>query len=221
LPNNSNLVSKVAVVDDHPLCRMSLKAMIQTLNPSIIVVEFENISSLVSSEDVDQFKVIFLDLGLPDGQGLMNVSIIRSIARHAPVVVVTAEEKPETRHGALQLGAAGFWPKSGKLSEMEEVLRGVLEHRQVDKPQPADEAIASAVPDGEAVITSLSADLLSRAQIKVFNQLAKGHSNKVIAFDLGISEATVKSHLAAIYRALRATSRSQALLKAKELGLIR
>lgn len=208
-------------MDDHPLCRMSLKAMIQALDPSIIVVEFDNISSLVSSDHVDQFKIIFLDLGLPDGQGLINVSIIRSIAPHAPVVVVTADEKPETRQGAVQLGAAGFWPKSGKLSEMEEVLRGVLEHRQIEKLQPADEAIASAVQDGEAVVIKQSTDLLSRAQIKVFSELAKGHSNKVIAFDLGISEATVKSHLAAIYRVLGATNRSQALLKAKQLGLIR
>ncbi|MDT0506937.1 response regulator transcription factor [Novosphingobium sp. MMS21-SN21R] len=220
MPKNSNLVSRVAVVDDHPLCRMSLKAMIQAVDPSIIVVEFDNISALVACDDKDQFKVIFLDLALPDGQGLMNVSIIRSVARHAPVVVVTADEKPETRSGALQLGAAGFWPKSGKISEMEEILRDVLQHREVEPAPRAGKAADSALQEGEAVVTAESANLLSRAQLKVFSQLAKGHSNKVIAFDLGISEATVKSHLAAIYRALGATNRSQSLIKAKELGLI-
>lgn len=200
---------------------MSLKAMIQSVDPSIIVKEFGKISDLFDDVDRDDLRAIFLDLGLPDGQGLMNVSLIRSIAKGSPVVVVTADEKPETRDGALQLGAAGFWPKSGNLAEMETILRDVFnQHEAGSLRQKAGFSPAGPVPTETPHLLASSPALLSPAQIKVLNELVKGHSNKIIAYELGVAEATVKSHLAATFRALGATNRSQALLRARELGLI-
>ena len=154
--------------------------------------------------------VVLLDLGLPDSSGMAGLERVRAAAPTRPVVVISADERAQTVHDALDRGAAGFIPKTADSQAFCAALRRVLDGRVALPPQLAPPLAA---PDADAQPG------LSPRQCEVLRLLIEGRSNKDIQRELALSESTVKTHLQAVFRRLDVNTRTQAVVAAARLGL--
>lgn len=150
----------------------------------------------------DGFDALLLDLALKDCQGLANLAAVQALAPRLPVLVVSGNTAPDLPAKAAMLGARGFLNKTAPLSEMKSAIAVILEG-------------GTWFPQREERSENLTGRL-SPAQLRVMSELAQGKSNKLIAYSLGLTEPTIKSHLSAIYRALGVYNRSQALLALRQ-----
>lgn len=207
---------KVLIADDHALLRTGLAHSLGELAPETTAYEAADaaqvLEALGTHSDLD---LVLLDLFMPGANGFELLSQVCGSATAAPVVVLSASEDAGHMRKALDCGAAGFIPKSAPREVMLSALRLVLaggvylppELMQAPPPSPAREAW----PDDPGVLTERQREVLQR--------LTQGSSNKQIARDLGLSENTVKVHVAAILRALGASNRTEAALQARALGI--
>jgi DNA-binding NarL/FixJ family response regulator len=202
--------AKVLVVDDHPLSREGLALAARSALPGTQVVQAGTIADAAAEMVKRQtFKLVILDFSLPDAQGYGGMLRLQQIDPDVPIVIVTAREELGLVEAAKALGAVGFLYKSLPLDTIAAILRRVLAgHTHYPQGATPDPIIAAARSRIEG---------LSRAQYNVLLALADGAANKQIAYDLSITEATVKAHLTAIFRKLGVTNRSQALLAVRPL----
>jgi DNA-binding NarL/FixJ family response regulator len=205
-------MKKALLVDDHVFLREAMASVMAHEFPFLHLLQAGDLAEacrvLAAHADVD---LVLLDLTLPDGHGLDAVPTLREYTQ-ATLVVVSADDSHDTVLAAIQAGAAGFIPKTTASGAMLEALRTVMSGG-VHLPRALlDAAPAPVVADGP--------DLgLSPRQSDVLRMLIEGKSNKLISRELAISESTVKTHLAAIFRRLDASTRTQAVVAAARLGL--
>lgn len=204
---------RVLLVDDHPLFRNAMRALLTGLDPAVAVVEAGTLREALAHASTPGIDLVLLDLGLPerDGRGLAALAAVRAAFDGVPVVVVSAEEDPRLVRAAIEGGAAGYLPKSTDPPLAASALRIVLAHGVYLPPHVLQDA-----PD-EA---DRQAPRFSERQREVLHGLLRGLSNKTIARNLGVAEGTVKAHLWAIYQVLGVTTRTMAMYRAFELGLI-
>jgi DNA-binding NarL/FixJ family response regulator len=201
---------RVLVADDHPLTLEGLSLAARAAMPGVTVTSVGSIADAVAAVRARQmFRMILLDYQLPDARGYSGFLAIQHLAPAVPIVMVTAMEEPTLIEAARALGAAGFVHKSLPLDEIAARLRSVAAGRT---SYPAESVADSSVAAAYARISSLS-----KAQHSVLIALADGRSNKEIARDLDVTEATIKAHLTAIFRKLGVNNRSQALLAVQPL----
>lgn len=191
--------STVLVIDDHPLCAAAVSAALVKTNPGQKVVACASLRELgalqVGKSDV---LLVLLDLMLPDATGMSGVKTVKSLFPDAPICVISSRTDTATVRQAIAQDIVGFLPKTLAFDQMTEALARVLR--------------------GEAVFPRLASNLtedvgpLSPAEQRIMQALSLGLPNKQIAFDLGLAESTVKSHLARIFSKLHVTNRSQAIL---------
>ena len=211
---------KILLVDDHPLFLDGLALLFAQEFRQAEVLQAHSLAAALSTLQADAtVGWVLLDLGLPDSDGMQALQRVRETSPEATCVVMSADERPATILAAIDLGAAGFLPKTTRQGELLRALRlmmggGVYLPASVLAMQP------NAVPD-DAPETAESVDALglSPRQGDVLRLLIEGKPNKAICRDLGLSESTVKTHLAAIFRKLGANSRTQAVVAAARLGL--
>ena len=197
---------KVLVIDDHPLFRDALElALIKSKIASNDIQTESNIAEAITALKSDNYALILLDLNLPDSEDFEGFSKIRALDPTIPIIIVSATESPKAYATAISLGAAGYIPKSSTLECISKSIETVLSGQ---KTFP-DDLKTCEVKDGEAAQKLGS---LTPAQHRVMSCLSDGLLNKQIAFEMGISEATVKAHMTAIFRKLGANNRTQALL---------
>jgi DNA-binding NarL/FixJ family response regulator len=204
-------MKKVLLVDDHVFLRDALAEVMRRDFPQAKVLQVGTLqaarSLLTQHADLD---LILLDLSLPDGDGLLALPALRQ-STAARIVVMSADDRIETVNAALDGGAAGYLPKSLGGDEMLAAVRQVLDGGVYIPPL----AIRA-----NPLITSERADpKLSPRQREVLAMLVAGAANKVIARELDISEATVKSHVAAIFEEFGVSSRTQVVVEFARLGL--
>jgi DNA-binding NarL/FixJ family response regulator len=205
------MTSRVLVADDHPLAREALQFAIRSNWPGNQVDEAANLAQVDAAlSRRKDYRLVVLDLMLPDARGFSGLLLIQKLAEGVPVVIVSAKEDAQTVATAHLLGAAGFVSKSTAMSEIAAVLKRVVEGERVF---PAN----AAAPTPGAADMSRRLASLSGAQLKVMIGLADGRLNKQIAGDMNITEATVKAHLTAIFRKLGVGNRTQAVLAARPL----
>ena len=153
-------------------------------------------------------EALLLDLHMEDSNGLTALMDFRQDFPALPVAIISASEEPRVYAAASQLGAAAFIPKSASLDRMREALACVREGDPWFPPTDTE-------PDADlARIASLTP-----AQRRILSQLNEGLLNKQIAYELDISEATVKAHITAILRKLGVVNRTQAVLMAAKLDV--
>lgn len=202
---------RVLIVDDHPIFREALVVALRTACPGAL--EANHAASLSAAcEALDAGPVpelILLDLSMADASGLDGLLRISRLVPDVPVVVVSATEGAEAYQAVRALGAMGYLPKSLSLTELSGALSEVLAGRSWWPDADKD----GQVPDDLPHVHRLA--LLTPAQRRVLDGLSDGLLNKQIAYDMGISEATVKAHMTAIFRKLNVTNRTQALLVMK------
>jgi DNA-binding NarL/FixJ family response regulator len=200
---------KVLVVDDHPLMRVGIAAIIDN-QPNMMTVA----QAGSGEEAVDLFQkhhpdITLMDLRLPQMSGVDTIRTIRRFHPHARFVVLTTYEGDEDIHQALEAGAQGYiikgMPYDSLINALERVHMGGR-----FLPLPVKRALASRTPDSD----------LSHRERQVLELLATGNSNKKIGELLGITEATVKCHVSTILMRLNAEDRTQAVICALQRGLV-
>ncbi len=199
------------IADDHPLFRGALREAVSGLFDGAEVAEagtFEEITGLLEREnDVD---LILLDLSMPGVRGFSGLMYLRAQYPGLPIVVVSANDDPVVIRRCMEFGASGFIPKTLGTDAMRQAITRVLQG-EVWTPPDVDLARQS---DAEtaAMIARLSS--LTPQQVRVLMMLSGGLLNKQIAYELGVSEATVKAHVSAILQKLGVESRTQAVIAA-------
>lgn len=200
---------KILIVDDHPIMRVGIAAIINAREDMTVVAQAGTGEEAISLYEKHRPDITLMDLRLP---GISGVDAIRAIRRgdpHACFVVLTTYEGDEDIYQALEAGARAYIIKGMPHDALVDALRKVHAGGRF-LPQPVSRTLASRTPD---------ADLSSRER-EVLNLLARGKSNKEIAAQLGITEATVKCHVSVILMRLQVTDRTQAVVTALQRGLV-
>lgn len=207
------MLRSVLIVEDHPICVAALVMAIHAFDSAVVVDSVETLREAREHVTQKEYDAILLDLGLKDSQGLANLSVINSINKTVPILIVSSNDAPRVMARSRALGAKGFLSKTAPVSEMARAVSAILSGGEYFI-EGLETLVGSQLDEGAFA-------RLSPAQSKVMVELAGGHSNKIIAYELGLSEATVKSHLSAIFRVLGVTNRAQAILalKAEDAGL--
>jgi len=210
---------KILIVDDHPVVRAGLAALLQQLEPGTIAVQAssakEGIGVASEQPDID---LILLDLMMPELTGMEAISLFNRSAPQIPVMVLSSSESPEDVRQALAAGALGYAAKSAAPQTLPAAVRFVLAGEIYVPPFMARAATEPPpqTPDGDQ--PSAVAQLTER-QIAVLELLCRGRSNKEIARDLDISDKTVKAHVTTIFRVLNVVNRTQAARAAATAGI--
>jgi DNA-binding NarL/FixJ family response regulator len=202
------MTGRVVIADDHPLFRSALAHAVGKVWDSAAIIEASSAAEARAALAEGAAEALLLDLHMADSSGLSVLMDLRQDYPALPIVIVSASEEPRVAAAAAQLGAAGFIPKSSSLDAMREGLAAV---RDGDGWFPdTDEG----EDDDLARIASLTP-----AQRRILAAIRQGLLNKQIAYELAISEATVKAHITAILRKLGVNSRTQAVLLAAKLDV--
>jgi DNA-binding NarL/FixJ family response regulator len=208
---------KVLLVDDHALIREALRSVFADVRPQAEVFDAVGRAQALELAELQRdVALIVLDLALPDGNGLDLLMELRARLPSAVVVVLSASSDPGTVAKALRLGAQGFIPKSAPYAVMIAAFQLVLAGGTY-VPAEILAAVRDAVP-GDLLSTSptdhgqdLGSLALTERQREVLALLVQGMSNKLICRELQIAEPTVKNHITAILKALKVTSRTEAM----------
>jgi DNA-binding NarL/FixJ family response regulator len=207
---------RFVIADDHPLFRGALREAVTGLFQDVEIGEagsFEDVAKLLESGG--EVDLILLDLNMPGVRGFSGLMYLRAQYPSVPIVVVSANDDPTVIRRCMDLGTSGFIPKTLGIEEMRVAIKRVLEGG-VWTPPDVD---LSAGADTET--TNLMARLasLTPQQVRVLMMLSEGLLNKQIAYELGVSEATVKAHVSAILQKLGVESRTQAVITAAKIEL--
>ncbi|MEL7446164.1 MAG: response regulator transcription factor [Pseudomonadota bacterium] len=198
---------RIIIADDHPLFRTALSHAVGRVWERAEVVE-ANSAAAARTELEHGAEALLLDLHMEDSNGLSVLMDLRQDYPALPIAIVSASEEPRVYAAASQLGAAAFIPKSASLDEMRNALSAV---KNGDGWFPESDA---GEDEDLANIASLTP-----AQRRILGAINRGLLNKQIAYELDISEATVKAHITAIFRKLGVNNRTQAVLLAAKLDV--
>lgn len=204
------------IADDHPLFREALRGVVSRVVPDAVLREADTAEALYAMVDGQpDADLLLLDLNMPGARGFSALVHLRAQHPALPIVMVSAREEPVVMRRALDHGALGFIPKSADAETLGKALLKVL-----DGDRWAPDNVAGATPaSGEEQDAAARVSELTPQQFRVLQMLAAGRLNKQIAWDLGVSEATVKAHMTAIMRKLGASNRTQAVLIAGKLAV--
>ncbi|MDU4249145.1 response regulator transcription factor ErdR [Pseudomonas sp.] len=201
---------EILIADDHPLFRSALhQALTIGLGPEARLSEAASIAELETrlNEKAD-WDLVLLDLNMPGAYGFSGLVLLRGQYPQIPVVMVSAQEDAAVVQRSREFGASGFIPKSSELSVLQQAVRSVLDGDVWWPPQV--DAVTEMSEDVRAASAGLAS--LTPQQFRVLTMVCEGLLNKQIAFELSVSEATVKAHVTAIFRKLNVRTRTQAAL---------
>jgi DNA-binding NarL/FixJ family response regulator len=205
---------QVLIADDHPLFRGAMREALNGLFDRIEIVEAGTFEEVVARlEGGDELDLILLDLQMPGVRGFSGLVYLRAQYPSLPVAVVSANDDPAVIRRCMAFGAAGFLPKTLGIEALRGAIARVLAGEMWTPPDV--ELAGEADADSAAVIQRLAT--LTPQQVRVLMMLSTGLLNKQIAYELGVSEATVKAHVSAILQKLGVESRTQAVIAAGKI----
>jgi DNA-binding NarL/FixJ family response regulator len=209
-------MSTILIADDHPLFREALRGAVQRILPDATLHEADSVDALYGLVEAHaDADLLLMDLNMPGAHGFSALVHLRALHPQLPVVVVSAREEPAVMRRALDHGALGFIPKSADSETIGEAVGQVLDGERWAPPAAA--AAPAMDRDEQAVAQRLRE--LTPQQFRVLQMLGEGRLNKQIAWDLGVSEATIKAHVTAVLRKLGVNNRTQAVLMAGRLAV--
>lgn len=207
----------ILIADDHPLFREALRGAISRVLPENEIREAEDANGLYALVDaVPDADLLLLDLNMPGVQGLSALVHLRAQHPQLPIVMVSAREEAPLMRRALDHGAMGFIPKSADSTLIGQALLHVLDGERWAPAAALQQARAA--DDDEREIARRVSELTPQ-QFRVLQMVSTGLLNKQIAWELNVSEATIKAHMTAILRKLGANNRTQAVLIAGKLAV--
>ena len=199
----------ILIADDHPLFRQALALAVANAAPLARVIEAGTLNAAArAAAEAADLRLITLDLKMPGAIGYSGIALLHAEKPDVPILVVSSAEGALAADEARAFGAVGFLRKDADLSQIEDAMRAALNGTSAHgtSPDPVDQVRREVAG-------------LTPTQLKVLLCVLDGKLNKQIAFDLGMSEATVKAHMTAIMRKLDVQNRTQAALVARSLGL--
>jgi DNA-binding NarL/FixJ family response regulator len=200
---------RILTVDDHPLLREGIAAVLANETDMVVVAEAGN-----GREAVEQFRahrpdVTLMDLQMPDMNGVDAILAIRKDYPEARIIVLTTYSGDAQAVRALKAGASGYLLKNMVRKELVETIRSVHDGKKRVPPEIAVEMAEHHTDDA-----------LTEREIEVLREVAAGNANKVVALRLAISEETVKAHMRSILSKLGANDRTHAVTIALKRGII-
>lgn len=206
--------TRIIIADDHPLFRNALCLAVKQVVSDADIQECDSISSLESllavQKDTD---LILLDLRMPGANGFSGLVLIRRAFPDIPVIVISASDESLIMQRAMEYGASGFIPKASDLDQIAAALQAVL-NGSLWLPTTLSQNTSTEEHEFAKRIKTLTPQ-----QLRVFMMLTKGLLNKQIAGEVNVSEATVRTHMTAIFRKLGVRNRTQAVLAANYLTI--
>ena len=211
-------IDKIVIADDHPMFRNALR---QALNLDITgcqIIEVESSETLrLELRDHHNADLLILDLNMPGVEGFSALAYVQKKYPSLPIIMISANDKPETIMHAKHFGALGFVSKSADINDIRVGLQTVLEGNTYF-PYQFNESAFNTQANTINETTRQVAELTPQ-QHKVLSMIKQGLLNKQIAYDLNISEATVKAHVTAIMRKLEVNNRTQAVMKVANIEM--
>lgn len=205
---------RVLIADDHPLMVGGLREAVLAAAPGAEVSVAHDFESMVAALDASpDTDLVLLDLTMPGVRGFSGLLFLRSERPSTPVIVVSGNEERAVIRHCMEFGAAGFIPKTNSLDTMRAAIAHVLDGGRWTPP----DIDLNAAPNGESSAMARRLASLTPQQIRVLMMLSQGLLNKQIAYELGVSEATVKAHVSAIFQKLGVESRTQAVILATKI----
>ncbi|CAM3089684.1 LuxR family transcriptional regulator [Vibrio neptunius] len=201
----------IIIADDHPLFRNALFQSVHMAISGANLLEADSLDALLAVlAKEDDPDLLLLDLKMPGANGMSGLIQLRAEYPDLPIVVVSASEEASVVTQVKSHGAFGFIPKSSDMRELVSALNQVLSGEPF-------------FPEGSITNSAACNDLadkiatLTPQQYKVLGMLSDGLLNKQIAYELNVSEATIKAHMTAIFRKLGVKSRTQAVILLQQL----
>ncbi|MEO1746320.1 MAG: response regulator transcription factor [Pseudomonadota bacterium] len=213
------MTTKILIADDHPLFRDAIKSALHGHVNGGVASTFmleagdfnEAMATLDGETDLD---LLLLDLTMPGASGLSALVAVRAGHPAVPVVVVSAHDDPSTVRRAIDLGASGFISKSADTETIRGSVKRVLDG-EIALPEGIDLG-SEHDPEVEDLINRIRT--LTPQQARVLGMLSEGLLNKQIAYELSVSEATIKAHVSAVLQKLNVDSRTQAVIRLSKIG---
>ncbi|KAA3510855.1 response regulator [Agrobacterium rosae] len=206
----------IIIADDHPLFRGALRQAVTGLEGENSIIEAGDFEAAkAAAENQPDADLMLLDLAMPGVSGFSGLMSLRAEFASLPIVIVSASDDPATMRRAIELGASGFISKSSGIEDMRAGIRAVLE---------GDVWIPASCQSGQDHDPDM-ADLINRLrtltpqQNRVLGMLGEGLLNKQIAYELSVSEATIKAHVSAILLKLKVDSRTQAVIQLSKINM--
>jgi DNA-binding NarL/FixJ family response regulator len=203
----------IAIVDDHPLFRNALRHTLSDAFGDLKLSEAGSLNELVALLEKQGMDLILLDLNMPGVAGFSGLVTLRSLYPDTPVAVVSANESPSAIRRCLSLGASGYIPKSVSVDKIRTAIAAIL-RGEIWAPQDID---GGTEDDPEIAALANRIATLTPQQMRVLTLLGEGLLNKQIAYNLGVSEATVKAHVSAVLQKLGVESRTQAVIAVQRI----
>ena len=200
-------MSRVLLVDENPLFRLGLGELLKAAQSALTIVETESFANArVLLRETPGIALVILDIKLRDCGGFVGLFEMRSEFPEVPIIVLSTNTDPESVSRAVAFGAAGYISKSAPCEAITQTVKAILAggswpHNSIAAKAGKINPIAS----------------LSGAQLRVLAGLKRGLRNKQIAFEMGITEKTVKAYMSTLYRKLGVNSRTQALILLQEV----
>jgi DNA-binding NarL/FixJ family response regulator len=204
----------IVIADDHPLFRGALRQALADGRFGLSIAEAGSLDEVIAAiEGTPETDIILLDLAMPGVKGFSGLMYLRAQYPDIPVVIVSASEDGSVIRRCMEFGASGFIPKSVGAETIRTAFKAVLDG---EVWVPPDLDLESADETGLSELVSRLATLTPQ-QVRVLMMLSEGLLNKQIAFELNVSEATVKAHVSAILQKLGVESRTQAVIAASRI----
>lgn len=206
---------KIIIAEDHPLFR---QALLGTLKPKLSHtswIEAQTINELEQKiQENSDSDLLLLDLNIPGAHGFSTLIHVRNHFPQIPVVVISAHEDHATISKAMKFGASGFVPKS---TPVESIFAAIMKVLSGDIWLPESFQNIKEENDNSDIAARVAS--LTQQQYRILMMFAQGLLNKQIAYDLHVSEATIKAHATAIFRKLDVRNRTQAVIAIAQLDL--
>ncbi len=207
----------IHVADDHPLFRDAILGVIKDRYPSAQVsLSMDLDSTIASLEENDEIDLLLLDLHMPGSQDLFGLIMVREKFPSTPIAIISADDSVNTISRAMGHGAFGYIPKSCSPQMIQTAVQSLLEgNRWI--PEEYKNNLTPLNSEEKSLASKIAT--LTPQQFRVLCFLREGWLNKQIGFEMGVTEATIKAHITAIFRKLGISNRTQAVIILSKMSL--
>ncbi|MEE6206888.1 MAG: response regulator transcription factor [Alphaproteobacteria bacterium] len=207
---------KILIADDHALFRDGLAMRLEQIIPDAAISQASGYSQVIRNlRENPAFDLLVVDVEMQDMPWLEALKQIRNIAPTTKTIVISASEDSRTIRAILATGVRGYIPKRSEIKVFNNAVKLVIDGGTYVPPNLLDNNPINNLSGRNAGVK-----MLTNRQFQVLDLIAQGKSNKQIAYDMGVSESTVKLHINALLRSLHVNNRTQAVVTAQKIGLI-
>lgn len=220
--------TSIMLVDDHPLFRQGLRRVLEAEEDLEVIMEVSDGEESLRLAKQLAPNVVLMDINLPRMNGLQVTRELKQAVPEIAIIILTAYHDDEQIFHSVRAGAAAYFPKDVTPRRLVEAIRQVskgnyvVDDEVLNKPEVATWLLQQF--DKVAYVDGMPNDMfapLSPREMEILQHIARGQSNKEVAYELGISRQTVKNHMTSILRKLAVNDRTQAALYAVRRGWIR